>query len=90
MLEPTQRRDLLLRAKTVLGSEEAQTLASSPQRLQAFSQAMLRAVEVMGSPEQVTDEQILGAMQIAHEVFPVELETLSTTSSPQTSEPLML
>ena len=85
MLDPTQRRDLLLRAKQVLGSEAAQTLASSRPRLETFSQAMLKAVEAMGSPEAVTDEHILGAMQIAHELFPVELETLSQMSSPQTS-----
>ena len=84
-----QLRDLLLRAKTVLGSEESQTLGRSTPRRQAFSTALNRAIKAMGSPEQVTDEQILGAMQIAHEVLPVELETLSTTSSPQTSEPSM-
>ena len=38
---------------------------------------MLRATKAIGSPDKVTDEQILGAMQIAHEIFPVELETMA-------------
>lgn len=75
--DPTQLRDLFLRAKTVLGSEGDQTLRSSRPRNQAYLTAMSRAIEVMGGPDKVTDEQILGAMQIAHEVFPVELEIMA-------------
>jgi hypothetical protein len=41
---------------------------------------MSLAIKAMGSPDKVTDEQILGALQIAHETFPVELETLSRIS----------
>ena len=82
-----QLRDLLLRAKTVLGSEASQTLSSSIPRRQAFSTAMLRATKAMGSPDKVTDEQILGAFEIAHSVFPTELETLSKAYYRQTSEP---
>ena len=72
-----QLDDLYLRAKTVLGSEEWETLVNTKPRSDAFATAMSRAIKAMGSPDKVTDEQILGAMQIAHEVFPVELETLS-------------
>ena len=75
--DPKQVRDLFLRAKTVLGPEASHTLASSTPRRQAFSTAMSLAIKAMGSPDKVTDEQILGALQIAHETFPVELETLS-------------
>lgn len=75
---------LYSRAKEVLGSEAVQTLTSSAPRLDAFLVAMKRATDAMGAPEKVTDEQILGAMQIAHEVFPVELETLSKAYFQQT------
>lgn len=81
-----QLDDLFLRAKRVLGSEATQTVISSIPRRKAFSLAMLRATKAMGSPEKVTDEQILGAMEIAHEVFPVELEALSPIFSQQTAK----
>ena len=77
--DPKQLSDLFLRAKTVLGSEATQTLASSKPRLDAFSTAMQLATKEMGSPDKVTDEQILGALQTAHEVFPVELGALPIT-----------
>ena len=81
-----QLDDLYLRARQVLGSEATQTLVSSNVRLDAFSTAMLRATKAMGSPDKVTDEQILGALQIAHEVFPVQLEVMSKIFSPSPSE----
>ena len=81
-----QLDDLYLRAKQVLGSEATQTLVSSNVRLDAFSTAMLRATKAMGSPDKVTDEQILGALQIAHEVFPVQLEVMSRIYSQPPSE----
>ena len=79
-----QLDDLYLRARKVLGSEATQTLTSSTQR----RQAMLRATKAMGSPDKVTDEQILGALQIAHEVFPVKLEVMSKVYSQTTYRPL--
>lgn len=83
-----QLDDLYLRARQVLGSEATQTLVSSNVRLDAFSTAMLRATKAMGSPDKVTDEQILGALQIAHEVFPVKLEVMSKVYSQPTYRPL--
>lgn len=68
---------LFLRAKTVLGSEQWQTLAGYKPRRDAFTTAMSRAVKAMGGPETVTDEQIIGAIEIADEVFPVELGVLA-------------
>jgi hypothetical protein len=47
---------------------------------------MDRAIKAMGSPDKVTDEQILGALQIAHEVFPVQLEVMSKIYSQPTRE----
>lgn len=71
-----QLDDLYRRASKVLGSDAVQTLTSSAQRLDAFSVAMDLATKEMGSPDKVTDEQILGALQIAHEVYPLELEIM--------------
>ncbi len=87
--DQTQLDALFLRAKQVLGSEESQNRGMATPRGEAFSVSLNRAIKAMGSPEQVTDEQILGAMQIAHEMFPVELETLSATYSTQTPRPSM-
>ena len=81
-----QLDDLYLRAKQVLGSEATQTLVSTKQRGQAFSVALDKAIKAMGSPDKVTDEQILGALQIAHEVFPVQLEVMSRIYSQPPSE----
>ena len=77
--DPKQLNDLFLRAKTVLGSEAEQTLTSSRPRNDAYLTALQLATKEMGSPDKVTDEQILGALQTAHEVFPVELGALPTT-----------
>ena len=68
--DPKQLSDLFLRAKTVLGSEESQTLGKSTPRRQAFSTALNQAIKAMGSPDKVTDEQILGAFETALEVWP--------------------
>lgn len=81
-----QLDDLSLRAKKALGSEAHQTLLQSKPRLHAYATAMDRAIKAMGGPDKVTDEQILGALQIAHEVFPVELEVMSKIYSQPTSE----
>ena len=82
-----QLSDLLLRAKTALGSEATQTLTSSTPRRKAFSKGLQLATKEMGSPDKVTDEQILGALQTAHEVFPVELEAfLMTTPKSKTTK----
>ena len=85
-----QYADLSLRAKTVLGLDSMRSLAQSTPRRQAYSIALSKAVKAMGSPSKVTDEQILGAFEIAHEVFPTELETLSKAYYRQTSEPSTL
>ena len=75
--DPAQIRELYLRAKTVLGPEVCQCLADSKHRFDAFNVAMSRAIKAMGGPDKVTDEQILGALEIAHEVWPIELEAIA-------------
>ena len=64
------------------------TLASAKPRLDAFPTALSRAVWAMGSPEKVTDAQIFGALEVAHEVFPIELEMISGlyAQSPRTGQ----
>ena len=82
-----QLDDLFLRASKVLGSEATQTLTSSRPRDDAYLKALQLATKEMGSPDKVTDEQILGALQTAHEVFPVELEAfLMTTPKSKTTK----
>ncbi len=74
--------DLYLRVRQVLGPEASMTLARARPRLDAFSTALSRAVRAMGSPEKVTDAQIFGALEIAHEMFPVQLELISGLYAP--------
>ena len=71
-----QLNALFLRAKAVLGEEQWQTLADYRPRRDAFTTALSRATKAMSGPENVTDEQITGALEIAEEVFPVELGVL--------------
>jgi len=80
--------DLYLRVRQVLGPEASMTLARARPRLDAFPAALSRAVRAMGSPEKVTDAQVFGALEIAHEVFPVELEVISGlhAQSPRTGQ----
>ena len=68
---------LFLRAKEVLGPEASREIVSAKPRCDAFCTAMARATKAMGGPNNVTDEQILGALEIAHEVFPLELEVIT-------------
>ena len=79
---------LFERAKKVLGPQASRTLRSKP-RGSAFSTAISRTLRAVGNPENVTDEQILSAYQIAHNVFPVELEVLSPLFSEPT-QPLQM
>ncbi len=75
--DPKQLDDLSARALKVLGSEQLQTLMRSRPRSRAYSTALNLAIKEMGSPDKVTDEQVLGALEIAHEIFPVELEAIA-------------
>ena len=75
--DPKQLDDLFLRAKTVLGSDQITMIRSSKPRSSAFSTAIKLAIKAMGSPEKVTDGQILGAFEIALDVWPVEAEIIA-------------
>lgn len=77
--DPKQLDDLFLRAKTVLASDLIRLIRSSKPRSSAFSTAIKLAIKAMGSPEKVTDEQILGAFEIALEVWPLEAEIAAGT-----------
>ena len=61
-------------------------LLESKPRLRAYATALNGAVKAMGAPDKVTDEQILGAFEIAHEVFPVELEVMAKAFYQQKDE----
>jgi len=72
-----QLDDLFLRAKTVLGSDQIRLIRSSKPRSSAFSTAIKLAIKAIGSPDKVTDEQLLGALEIALETWPVEAEIIT-------------
>ena len=83
-------KELYRRAQDVLGPEawdSLVSLVSARQRGQAFSTALRGAIKAMDGPDKVTDEQILGAFEIANEVWPVELEVMARAFYRQTDEP---
>ena len=80
-------KELYRRAQDVLGPEAWDSLVSARQRGQAFSTALRGAIKAMDGPDKVTDEQILGAFEIANEVWPVELEVMARAFYRQTDEP---
>ena len=69
------------------GQRPGTGLVSARQRGQAFSTALRGAIKAMDGPDKVTDEQILGAFEIANEVWPVELEVMARAFYRQTDEP---
>ena len=72
-----QMDDLYRRVMAVLGREEFEALIDMKPRGDAFNTALSRAIKAMSGPDKVTDEQILGALEIADEVFPVELGVIT-------------
>lgn len=68
---------LFVRVRKVLGPDECDAMSICKPRRDAFLYALSRSTKAVGGPENVTDDHIIGALEIAHEVFPVELETLS-------------
>ena len=75
--EQQAMKDLYLRAKDVLGPDAWDSLVGARQRGQAFSTALSRAAKAMEGAANVTDEQILGAYEIANMVWPLELEVMA-------------
>jgi len=69
--------ELCRRAREVLGPDAWDSVVEVLQRRQAFSTALSRAAKAMDGPANVTDEQILGAYEIANEVWPLELDVLA-------------
>jgi len=63
--------DLFARVKQVLGIEKMQTLLSES-RGNAFSELMDKAIQTVGTPDQVTDEQILNAYEVALSACPLD------------------
>lgn len=59
-------------AERVLGSEVFQALKKAPLRGEAFDHALELAIKTVGSPESVSDQQIISAMEMAHELHPEE------------------
>lgn len=84
--EQQKFNELCRRAKEVLGPEVWESVVEVVQRRQAFSTALSRAVKAMDGADNVTDEQILGAFEIANEFWPVELEVMARAFHRQKDE----
>lgn len=69
--EPVELDGLFIRAKQVLGVEKMQTLLAES-RGNAFSVLMDKAIQTVGTPHQVTDEQILEAYEVALSECPLD------------------
>ena len=71
--------DLFLRIKQALGPEGYRSVMHPPPRRDAFLTAIKLAIKAMGGPDQVGEPQIIGAVEIADEVWPVEAEIFAGT-----------
>ena len=70
---------LLRRAKAILGADTLEMIVQSPPRNDAFFTALGAAIKANDcDPLKVTDGQIIGALEIADEVWPLEAEVVAT------------
>jgi len=76
--DPAELEELLIRCSRVLGSETYERVVGSPQRSSGFFTALDAAIKYNdGEPSKVPDIQIEGALDVALEVWPFELEGVS-------------
>jgi len=78
--DPAELKKLLVRCSHVLGSETYERVVGSPQRMNGFFTALDAAIKYNGKdPSKVPDVQIEGALKVALEVWPFELEEFAHT-----------
>jgi hypothetical protein len=78
---PAELRTLLIRCSRVLGSETYERVVGSPQRSSGFYTALDAAIKYNdGEPSKVPDIQIEGALDVALEVWPFELEEFASAN----------
>lgn len=71
---------LLCRAQAVLGADTLEMIVQSPPRNDAFCTALGAAIKANDcDPLKVTDCQIIGALEVADDVWPLEAEAIATT-----------
>ena len=76
---PDDLHTLLCRAKAMLGADTLEMIVQSPPRNDAFCTALGAAIKANDlDPLKVTDGQIVGALEIADEVWPLEAEVIAT------------
>lgn len=66
--------DLSERAWTASGSDVMEWINGSPPARSTYRTALAGAVRTMDGPNEVADEQVLGAYDVAVTVWPPELE----------------
>jgi hypothetical protein len=73
--KPEDLDKLMCRAEALLGIAALREIVQSPPRNDAFSTALDAAAKANGNdPLKVTDGQIIGAKEIAYELWPIEAE----------------
>ena len=84
---PDDLDKLLCRAIDLLGIGTLKAITQSPPRNDAFSTALGAAIKFNDcDPLKVTDDQIIGALEIADEVWPVEADVIATALLGQQSD----
>jgi hypothetical protein len=75
------------RIRAMLGADTLEMIMQSPPRNDAFRTALNAAIKANDyDPLKVTDGQIIGALEIANEVWPLEAEMIATTFFGQEQE----
>ena len=72
-----QLDDLFLKIRQALGPDGYRSVMHPPPRRDAFLTAIKLAIKAMGRPDKVEEAQIIGAVEIADEVWPVEAEIIA-------------
>ena len=76
---PDDLKRLWHRIQAMLGDDTLKSIIQSPPRNDAFCTALDAAIKYNDcDPLKVTDGQIIGALEIANEVWPVEAEAMAT------------
>jgi hypothetical protein len=76
---PDDLKTMWRRIQAMLGANPLKLIIQSPPRNDAFRTALNAAIKYNDcDPLKVTDGQIIGALEIADEVWPVEAEAMAT------------
>jgi hypothetical protein len=77
---PDDLKTMWQRIQAMLGADTLKMIIQTPPRKDAFCAALDAAIRYNDcNPLKVTDGQIIGALEIADEVWPVEAEAIATT-----------